>query len=767
MSTSKHIDKLCAAALSLALLLTLLAVNGEALGIQGSSTAMGYESKLFDTDRVHTIDIVMDDWDGFLESCEDEEYTVCSVVIDNEAYKNVGLRAKGNTSLSSVSQLGSQRYSFKIEFDHYDSTKSYYGLDKLSLNNLIQDNTMLKDYLTYQMMGAFGVDAPLCSFVYITVNGEDWGLYLAVEGVEDAFLQRNYGSESGDLYKPDSMSMGGGGPGNGQDFHMDDFADQWGDQNQDLSEIAEQIQSALPEDFDPMTWMQENGGGVPDSDTVSEFLKDAGLDELAEQISDMDFGQGGGFTMGGGGFDGGMGSDDAKLQYIDDDPDSYSTIFDSAKTTVTQADQTRLIAALKALGEGDVASCLDVDEVLRYFVVHNYVVNGDSYTGSMVHNYYLYEQDGVLSMIPWDYNLAFGGFQSSSATDTVNDPIDNPLSVTGDGTRPMVDWIFQSEEYTELYHQYFQEFLDTVDIQGILSQAAALIDPYVESDPTKFCTYEEFQQGVETLKTFCQLRSESVSGQLGGSIPSTSQGQKTDSAALIDASAITISDMGSMNNTMGAMGGGGMAEAAGGFGGQGSGGKGDQRMRQMQWSGDGQTPGGSDASGGSDAFGGEVPELPTQDGEAEEMPAASFGETDSTAQLPQAAADTGGTAEPPTGAGEQMPQGAGGGDGQPQAPESGGGADEQPGGETAQQPQGEEADGVQPSQPDVGETTDETQQAPDGGQFQPDQAQPDGQPDATGPGQAGAQGGGETALLLGASVLVLLLGLAVALKFKH
>ncbi len=56
-----------------------------------------------------------------------------------------------------------------------------------------------------------------------------------------------------------------------------------------------------------------------------------------------------------------------------------------------------------------------MDEVLRYFVVHNFVVNGDSYTGSMIHNYYLYEQDGKLSMIPWDYNLAFGGFQGSDA----------------------------------------------------------------------------------------------------------------------------------------------------------------------------------------------------------------------------------------------------------------------------------------------------------------------------------------------------------------
>lgn len=67
---------------------------------------------------------------------------------------------------------------------------------------------MMKDYLVYRLMGNFGVASPLCSYVYITVNGEDWGLYLAVEGVEDAFLERNYGKEAGELYKPDSMSFG-------------------------------------------------------------------------------------------------------------------------------------------------------------------------------------------------------------------------------------------------------------------------------------------------------------------------------------------------------------------------------------------------------------------------------------------------------------------------------------------------------------------------------------------------------------------------------
>ena len=179
MSTSKHIDRICIIAVVAALLISVLFMNGAALGIQAQAKTMGYEDRLFDTTMVHTIDIVIDDWDAFLTTAQSEEYSVCDVVIDGEAFRNVGIRGKGNTSLSTVSSMDSDRYSFKIEFDQYDSTKSYYGLDKLSLNNMIQDNTMMKDYLTYQMMNEFDVAAPLCSYVYITVNGEDWGLYLA------------------------------------------------------------------------------------------------------------------------------------------------------------------------------------------------------------------------------------------------------------------------------------------------------------------------------------------------------------------------------------------------------------------------------------------------------------------------------------------------------------------------------------------------------------------------------------------------------------
>ena len=649
MSTHKHIDRVCVVITAVCLILTLLFLNGEALGIHAASRTMGYEDTLFDTGRVHTIDIVIDDWDAFLSTCESETYSACSVVIDNEAVKNVAIRGKGNTSLSSVKSMDSERYSFKIEFDHYEDGKNYHGLDKLSLNNIIQDNTYMKDYLSYRLMRELGVDTPLCSFAYITVNGEDWGLYLAVEGVEDSFLQRNYGRDTGELYKPDSMSFGGGGPGNGKGFNMDDFLKR--DEDDDGAEEIAGTETnpafggnppegfdpsqlggggQMPEGFDPS---QFTGGELPEGFDPTQMSGDGAQTDSAGGDRKRGFG-GGGFNFGG--IFGGMGSSDVKLQYSDDDPDSYSNIFGNAKTDVSKADQKRLIEALRKLNANeDIESVVDVDEVIRYFVVHNYVCNGDSYTGSIIHNYYLHESDGKLSMIPWDYNLAFGTFRSADATEVVNDPIDSPMEVSDASDRPMWGWIVSSEEYTQLYHQYFAEFLDTVDIVGIIDEAYGLIKSYVERDPTAFCTYEEFETGVATLRTFCEKRNESIRGQLEGTIPSTDAGQSADSSTLIDASEISISAMGSMGGGKGGKGGeGGEGGGPGGFPGGGN-----RPSRGGSESGEGAqsgrpTPsdGGSDQTGGGmpEFSGGEMPQPP--DGERPdpsggEMPAGMPGQT--------------------------------------------------------------------------------------------------------------------------------------------
>lgn len=567
MLTHKRIDLICCVVLLFTLIITACFVNGNKFGLQtAESNTSEYENLLFDTSSVHTINIVMDDWDAFLETCENEEYNECTVEIDGESFYHVGIRAKGNTSLRSVAAYGNDRYSFKIEFDCYDDVTNYHGLDKISLNNIIQDNTYLKDYLCYQMMRAFGAPSPLCSFVYITVNGEDWGLYLAVEGIEESFLERNYGSDYGELYKPDSTEMGGG-RGNGQRFDMQNMPDlpdmpmnnrptDASETNTDVSPNTMQAaDSNLKEPTQTTSTTTNNTNDtteMTDSDPPS--FNPPNLSENAEEGRRMNGGMGGMGDMGGGMS---MSSDDVLLKYIDDSYDSYLRIFDNAKTNITDADKDRLIASLKQLSANEnIEKVVDVDDVIRYFVVHNFVCNFDSYTGSIVHNYYLYEKDGMLSMLPWDYNLAFGGFQSQTdATGLVNYPIDTPVSGLSVEERPMLAWIFADETYTEQYHAYFSEFLSSYFENGyfetMITETSAMIAPYVEKDPTKFCTYDEFLTGVENLKEFCLLRAESIRGQLDGTIPSTQTAQQESTNTLIDASAISIEAMGSMGNTRG------------------------------------------------------------------------------------------------------------------------------------------------------------------------------------------------------------------------
>ncbi|NBJ92464.1 CotH kinase family protein [Parablautia muri] len=575
MSTHKHIDKICCIAMVLALLLTVFFVNAGKLGVQSVMAEAGYALKLFDTSKVHTIDIVMDDWEGFLDTCENEEYTACAVVIDNEAYKNVGIRAKGNTSLRSVASYGNDRYSFKLEFDCYESGKTYHGLDKISLNNIIQDNTYIKDYLTYQMMRDAGVAAPLCSYVYITVNGEEWGLYLAVEGVEESFLARNYGNDYGELYKPDSMDMGGG-RGNGGKFDMEKQRELLEEEIGFPEGMERRADLPIPEN------QQDSEGDFGDRDRDREFLedrefpqdrefqerseggfapkRDSGEGQMPQMPENAPLEERGPEGGNRGGMGMGLGSEDVALIYSDDSYDSYQNIFDNAKTEISDTDKDRLITSLKKLSQGEeIESVVDVDAVIKYFVVHNFVCNFDSYTGSLIHNYYLYEKDGKLSMIPWDYNLAFGGFQNhADAESMVNYPIDSPVSGDSIESRPMIAWIFNEEEYMEMYHQYFAEWIDSYFTSGrfeeMIGEVKELIAPYVEKDPTKFCSYEEFEAGCDALKEFCLLRAESVSGQLTGVIPATSQGQAEDRDSLVDAFGLSLEAMGTMEH--GGMGGG-------------------------------------------------------------------------------------------------------------------------------------------------------------------------------------------------------------------
>lgn len=553
MADHKNIERICIIIGIITLMFGLVfAYFGESLGITVSgSTDLSYATTLFDDSMVHTIDIEIaeSDWNNLQENAADEEYQLCTITVDGETLDNVAIRPKGNSSLTSVVSSDSERYSFKIDFDKYSDGLTYHGLDKLNLNNIISDNTYLKEYLSYDMMAYMGVAAPLASFAKVSVNGEYFGLYLAVEGVEEAFAQRNYGSDVGNIYKPDSMQIGG-------DKEMD------GSEKPDMSQMPERPQGTA----DSQTTTDQNGA----SQTADGFQPQNNMGTPPEMNSETtgqpdqtatnagqfpDIGQ-----MGMGGNSG----NDVALIYSDDELSSYENIWEGAVFDVTTSDKERLIDSIKQLNAGEnLETVVDVEAVLKYFVVHNFVDNFDSYTGSMKHNYYLREDQGQLSMIAWDYNLAFsnfsgggmGGGTTTTATSTdeattlVNYPIDTPVSGTTMDERPLLGVLLSNEAYLEQYHQYFQEFITGYFESGqcteTIDQATALISDYVKDDPTAFCTYEEYQAGVAVLEQFCTLRAESISGQLEGTIPATTEEQAAQPTVLLDASSLDIAAMGS------------------------------------------------------------------------------------------------------------------------------------------------------------------------------------------------------------------------------
>ena len=189
---------------------------------------------------------------------------------------------------------------------------------------------------------------------------------------------------------------------------------------------------------------------------------------------------------------------------------------------------------------------MDVDNILKYMAVHTFAVNMDSLTGTMAHNYYLYEYDGQLNIIPWDYNLSFGGMSmgaSGDATEMVNYPIDTPFSATN-----FFDALLENPEYLARYHEYLQKLVDEYveggRLEETMSRFTDQIDSLVKTDPTAFYTYDEYKNAVDILKETIQLRAESIKGQLDGTIPSTSAGQRENPDALIDASHIDVEAMG-------------------------------------------------------------------------------------------------------------------------------------------------------------------------------------------------------------------------------
>ena len=122
MIAHKHITKIIAVVMAVAVCLCLCAVAfsgqiAEAIGNTGIS--MEYETELFDTNSILTVNILMDEtgWNDMLANATAEEYYQCDVEINGTAFYRVAIRPKGNTSLTSIaSDPTTDRYTLSVSY---------------------------------------------------------------------------------------------------------------------------------------------------------------------------------------------------------------------------------------------------------------------------------------------------------------------------------------------------------------------------------------------------------------------------------------------------------------------------------------------------------------------------------------------------------------------------------------------------------------------------------------------------------------------------
>ncbi|MDD4296732.1 MAG: CotH kinase family protein [Ruminiclostridium sp.] len=539
MIQSKKINIIVAIAVVFALITSIsLVVAGNIQNEKGGiKTETEYATRIFGTDII-SIEIIADeaDWQEMLENAISEQYIMADVVVNGTKFQNVGVRPKGNSSLSQVASSDSNRYSFRLQFDEYIKGQTCFGLDSFVINNILGDNTYMKEYVSYELMKEISVDAPYFGFADIKVNGKGWGLYLAVETYGDSYEARTFGTTRGMMYNVKNMEMGGNNK-EGNDFP-------WGGmQPPERGQDGNSPQNGMQP--------QENGQSEqtrPNTPADSSSPATTQLERGGRQM----WGANENFA----GSIGGRGSNGSSLEYTTDEVSSYSAIFNNVIGKGDESDFKRVITALKALSNGEnLDTCFDIDQILRYLAAHTVVVNLDSYSSNMAQNYYLYENNGKVTILPWDYNLAWGGFQSGNASSVINFPIDTPVSGVEMSSRPLLEKLFSNTEYLEKYHEYLQELMTTYFAESKweekITQLDVLISNYVKNDNTAFCSFEEYKAAVKAFKTLGNLRYQSIQGQLDGSVPSTTAEQSENPDKLISAGNLSLSSLGSM------MGGGG------------------------------------------------------------------------------------------------------------------------------------------------------------------------------------------------------------------
>ena len=128
---------------------------------------------------------------------EPRKFVSATVREGEGVHTNVAVHLKGAAgSFRSIDD----KAALTLSFGKFVPNQRFHGLQKIHLNNSVQDPSFSTEYICGAMFQAAGVPAPRVTHARVWVDGRDLGFYVLIEGFTRDFLGRYFDHTQGNLY---------------------------------------------------------------------------------------------------------------------------------------------------------------------------------------------------------------------------------------------------------------------------------------------------------------------------------------------------------------------------------------------------------------------------------------------------------------------------------------------------------------------------------------------------------------------------------------
>ena len=175
----------------------LLGLTAAALALTAAPALAQSAAELFDQNTVQEIRLSVNSRDlrTLRANTHLNTYYVADLTWKNVKVRNVGIRSRGQGSRNP------QKPGFRVDMAHYTTGQTFVGLSTIILDNIWQDDALIREKLSFTLFERMGLPAPRESYCKLFINNEYQGLYAITEEIDANFVQRTLGQTGGTVFE--------------------------------------------------------------------------------------------------------------------------------------------------------------------------------------------------------------------------------------------------------------------------------------------------------------------------------------------------------------------------------------------------------------------------------------------------------------------------------------------------------------------------------------------------------------------------------------